>query len=167
MIGRKIGWFIKNYSEVFLYLLLLVSLFGRKVLGLPDLSTFVLLSPLLFLDDPFKWKNKWNLSVITFPITLLTNVDLYTLLHMILSAFAEELFFRGYLLRRYSNVLVSFMFALPHILLYQSLQSALTFFPSLLYGVAYQKTQSLVFVSLLHLYSNLIYNYILAGVAQG
>ncbi|SNZ13436.1 CPBP family intramembrane glutamic endopeptidase [Hydrogenobacter hydrogenophilus] len=160
MIDRKIGWFIRNYSEVFLYLLLLASLLSRKVFGLPDLSAFVLLSPLIFLDDPFKWKNKWNLSVITFPATLLTSIDLYNLLNMTLSAFAEELFFRGYLMRRYSNIVVSFMFTIPHLLLYQNLQSALTFFPSLIYGVAYQKTQSLIFVSLLHLYSNLIYNYI-------
>jgi membrane protease YdiL (CAAX protease family) len=36
----------------------------------------------------------------------------------------------------------------------------LTFFPSLLFGIVYQKTQSLIFVSLLHLYSNLVYRYL-------
>lgn len=160
MIGKRIDWFIKNYSEVFLYLLLLGSLLSRKLFGLPDFSTFILLSPLLFLEDPLRWKNRWNLFLITLPACLFTGIGIYTLFSMSFSAFAEELFFRGYLMRRYSNIIVSFMFTFPHLLLYQNLQSVLTFFPSLLFGIVYQKTQSLIFVSLLHLYSNLVYRYL-------
>jgi hypothetical protein len=112
------------------------------------------------LEDPLRWKNRWNLFLITLPACSFTGMGIYTLFSMSFSAFAEELFFRGYLMRRYSNLIVSFMFTFPHLLLYQNLQSVLTFFPSLLFGIVYQKTQSLIFVSLLHLYSNLVYRYL-------
>jgi membrane protease YdiL (CAAX protease family) len=60
-------------------------------------------------------------------------------------------------MKRYSNLEVSLMFMVPHFILYPSILSLLTFFPSLLFGFAYQKTGSLAFVSLLHLVSNLVY----------
>lgn len=74
-----------------------------------------------------------------------------------LQAFAEELFFRAYLMQRFSNLTVSVLFTIPHIILYVDLWSVLTFFPSLLYGYIYQRTGSLAFVSLLHLASNLLW----------
>ncbi|QID33593.1 CPBP family glutamic-type intramembrane protease [Pampinifervens florentissimum] len=74
-----------------------------------------------------------------------------------LQAFAEELFFRAYLMQRLSNLNVSVLFTVPHVILYTDLWSVLTFLPSLLYGYAYQRTGSLVFVSLLHLASNILW----------
>jgi membrane protease YdiL (CAAX protease family) len=60
-------------------------------------------------------------------------------------------------MKRFSNLGVSLMFVIPHFILYPGILSLLTFFPSLLFGFAYQKTKSLAFVSLLHLVSNLVY----------
>jgi membrane protease YdiL (CAAX protease family) len=60
-------------------------------------------------------------------------------------------------MKRFSNLKVSLMFVIPHFILYPGILSLLTFFPSLLFGFAYQKTRSLAFVSFLHLVSNLVY----------
>jgi membrane protease YdiL (CAAX protease family) len=60
-------------------------------------------------------------------------------------------------MKRFSNLRVSLMFVIPHFILYPGILALLTFFPSLLFGFAYQKTRSLAFVSLLHLVSNLVY----------
>jgi len=60
-------------------------------------------------------------------------------------------------MKRFSNLKVSLMFVIPHFILYPGILSLLTFFPSLVFGFAYQKTKSLAFVSLLHLVSNLVY----------
>ncbi|MFN3813169.1 MAG: type II CAAX prenyl endopeptidase Rce1 family protein [Aquificaceae bacterium] len=91
---------------------------------------------------------------------------MYSLFNLSFSAFAEELFFRGFLMRRYSNLIVSFLFMFPHLLLYQNLLSALTFFPSLLFGLIYKKTDSLIFVSMVHVFSNVLYRIIIKEYAH-
>ncbi len=158
MTGKVIGSFTKRYSEMLLYFVLIATLLSHRLLDFPDFSIVVLLSPLVFLENIFRWKNPWNLFILTFPICLLLGFDIKTLLNAFLSALAEEVFFRAYLMRRYGNITVSAMFALPHFLIYQNFVSLLTFFPSLLFGFLYKKTDSLIFVSLVHLYSNLLYN---------
>lgn len=148
--------FIKKYSELILYTLLLLSILLSKFFGIPNLGIFVLLSPIAFLpSERFGLKNPWNASLLFLPILYL----LYPInfLSLSLQAFAEELFFRAYLMRRYSNLFVSLLFTLPHVILYTDLWSILTFFPSLFYGFVYQKTGSLAFVSLLHLVSNVLW----------
>jgi membrane protease YdiL (CAAX protease family) len=155
MIGKRIKSFIKSYSEPILYLLLLLSVALHKFLGIPNLSIFFLLSPLVFLEIRLL-EDRWIFLWLFYPTAFLF-FDALWLLGMTLSAFAEELFFRASLMKRFSNLSVSFMFVIPHFILYPGILSLLTFFPSLLFGFAYQKTKSLAFVSLLHLVSNLIY----------
>ncbi len=154
MTGKRIRSFTKSYSEPILYLLVLLSVSLHKFLGIPNLSIFFLLFPLVFLE--IRLLDRWIFLWLFYPTALLF-FDAPWLLGMTLSAFAEELFFRAYLMRRFSNLRVSLMFVIPHFILYPSILSLLTFFPSLLFGYAYQKTRSLAFVSFLHLISNLVY----------
>jgi len=154
MTGKRIRSFIKSYSEPILYLLVLLSVSMHKFLDIPNLSIFFLLFPLVFLE--IRLLDRWIFLWLFYPIAFLF-FDALWLLGMTLSAFAEELFFRAYLMKRFSNLKVSLMFVIPHFILYPGILSLLTFFPSLFFGIAYQKTRSLAFVSLLHLVSNLVY----------
>jgi len=154
MTDKRIRSFTKSYSEPILYLLVLLSVFLHKFLGIPNLSIFFLLFPLVFLE--IRLLDRWIFLWLFYPVALLF-FDALWLLGMTLSAFAEELFFRAYLMKRFSNLKVSLMFVIPHFILYPGILSLLTFFPSLLFGYAYQKTRSLAFVSFLHLISNLVY----------
>jgi membrane protease YdiL (CAAX protease family) len=67
-------------------------------------------------------------------------------------------------MKRFSNLRVSLMFVIPHLILYPGILSVLTFFPSLFFGFAYQKTRSLAFVSFLHLVSNLVYSKLISSL---
>jgi membrane protease YdiL (CAAX protease family) len=154
MTGKRIKSFIKSYSELILYLLVLLSVSLHKFLGIPNISIFFLLFPLVFLE--IRLLDRWIFLWLFYPVAFLF-FDALWLLSMTLSAFAEELFFRAYLMKRFSNLKVSLMFVIPHFILYPGILSLLTFFPSLFFGFAYQKTKSLAFVSLLHLVSNLVY----------
>jgi len=154
MTGKRIRSFTKSYSELILYLLVLLSLFLHKFLDIPNLSIFFLLFPLAFFE--IRLLDRWIFLWLFYPVAFLF-FDALWLLGMTLSAFAEELFFRAYLMKRFSNLSVSLMFVIPHFILYPGILSLLTFFPSLFFGFAYQKTRSLAFVSLLHLISNLVY----------
>jgi CAAX amino terminal protease family. len=154
MTGKQIKSFTKSYSEPILYLFVLLSVSLHKFLGIPNLSIFFLLFPLVFLE--IRLLDKWIFLWLFYPIAFLF-FDALWLLGMTLSAFAEELFFRAYLMKRFSNLSVSLMFVIPHFILNPGILSLLTFFPSLFFGFAYQKTESLAFVSLLHLVSNLVY----------
>jgi membrane protease YdiL (CAAX protease family) len=154
MTGKRIKSFTKSYSEPTLYLLVLLSVSLHKFLGIPNFSIFFLLFPLVFLE--LRLLDRWVLLWLLYPTAFLF-FDALWLLGMTLSAFAEELFFRAYLMKRFSNLSVSLMFVIPHFILYPGILSLLTFFPSLFFGFAYQKTKSLAFVSLLHLVSNLVY----------
>ncbi len=154
MTGKRIRSFIKSYSEPILYLLVLLSVSLHKFLGIPNLSILFLLFPLAFLE--IRLLDRWIFLWLFYPVAFLF-FDALWLLSMTLSAFAEELFFRAYLMKRFSNLRVSLMFVIPHFILYPGILSLLTFFPSLFFGFAYQKTRSLAFVSFLHLVSNLVY----------
>lgn len=154
MTGKRIRSFTKSYSEPILYLLVLLSVSLHKFFGIPNLSIFFLLFPLVFLE--IRLLDRWILLWLFYPVAFLF-FDALWLLGMTLSAFAEEIFFRAYLMKRFSNLKVSLMFVIPHLILYPGILSLLTFFPSLFFGFAYQKTMSLAFVSLLHLVSNLVY----------
>ncbi len=147
---------IRAYTELLLYGLLLFSLVLHRAYGLPNLSIIVLLLPLVFLPlERFGVKSPWNLSLLALPLLYVLHPQNF--MSLSLQAFAEELFFRAYLMQRLSNLNVSVLFTVPHVILYTDLWSVLTFFPSLFYGFVYKKTNSLAFVSLLHLASNILW----------
>lgn len=148
--------FTKRYTEALLYALLILSLLTHKLYNLPNLSIFVLLLPISFLpQERFGLKSPWNFSLLLLPLVYFLHPQNFFSLS--LQAFAEELFFRAYLMSKFSNLQVSLLFTLPHVILYGNLWSWLTFFPSLFYGLVYARTGSLVFVSLLHLVSNALW----------
>lgn len=148
--------FTKRYTELFLYALLLLSLLLHRTAGLPNLSLFILLLPLAFLPaERFGLKNMWNLSLFALPFMYFLYPQNF--LSLLLQAFAEELFFRAYLMQRFSNLTVSVLFTLPHVILYADFWSYLTFFPSLFYGFIYKRTLCLSLVAVLHLGSNVLW----------
>jgi hypothetical protein len=59
MTGKRIKSFIKSYSELILYLILLLSVSLHKFFGIPNLSIFFLLSPLVFLE--IRFLDRWVL----------------------------------------------------------------------------------------------------------
>ncbi|MCS7308301.1 MAG: CPBP family glutamic-type intramembrane protease [Aquificaceae bacterium] len=148
--------FIRKYTELFLYGLLILSLLSYRFLGFPNLSPIILFLPLAFIpSERLGIKSPWNLSLFSLPFLHYLYPENF--LNLALQALAEETFFRAYLMSRFSLLFTSVLFTLPHVILYGDLWSVLTFFPSLLFGVVYQRTGSLVFVSLLHLLSNLLW----------
>ncbi|MFN7065548.1 MAG: type II CAAX prenyl endopeptidase Rce1 family protein [Aquificaceae bacterium] len=132
----------------------------HKLYNLPNLSMLILLIPLIFLPSQrLGIKNPWSLSLFLLPFIYLLYPKNF--LEILLQAFAEELFFRAYLMQSFSNLKVSLLFTIPHVILYTSLWSFLTFLPSLFFGFVYQKTGSLALVSLLHMLSNLFWWHII------
>lgn len=157
---------IRGYTEFILYALLLLNLTFHRLYAFPNLSTIILLLPLAFLpSERFGLKSPWNASLLALPLLYILYPQNF--LSLSLQAFAEELFFRAYLMQRLSNFVVSVLFTVPHVILYMDLWSVLTLFPSLLYGYTYQKTKSLAFVSLMHLASNVLWLGLLVSYMHG
>lgn len=144
-----------------LYLLLVISTFLSKLFGFYFLTLFVLMLPLMFLEKNRFWSNSlWNISVIlVIPIVYLYGFD-YAISTLFI-ALAEEIFFRAYLMKNHSNITVSLLFVIPHLILYTDIHSLLTFFPSLIFGYLFNRTGSLVFVSVIHCLSNIMYDKLL------
>jgi len=72
-------------------------------------------------------------------------------------ATAEEVFFRGYLMKSFGNLGTSLLFSLAHLVSFPTVNSVLVFFPSLVFGWAYLRSGSLLAPVLLHWSANLIY----------
>jgi len=94
-------------------------------------------------------------------------ITVYVFLFQLLSvAFPEEFFFRGFLQdtigRNYKAVLlVSLLFAVAHVpkaVLLGDWMSLLTFFPSLVMGWLYMKTNNILPGTIFHLLANLIHH---------
>lgn len=91
--------------------------------------------------------------------------------HLIVIAFPEEAFFRGYLQQEMGNnlksiIAVSILFAIAHVLTIfigrsslglHSVSALLTFFPSLIMGYIYYKTGSVWGSTIFHFLSNIAY----------
>lgn len=144
-----------------LYLFLIFATLIAKFSGFYLLPFVILVFPIIFLEkERFGINTVWNFSVLTLiPVLFLYGIE-YTVSLFIL-AFAEEVFFRAYLMKNYSNLIVSIMFVVPHLILYTDFHSVLTFFPSIIFGYMYVKTGSLMFVTIVHTISNIIYEKLL------
>ncbi|WP_028950151.1 CPBP family glutamic-type intramembrane protease [Sulfurihydrogenibium subterraneum] len=150
---------MKRYiAPTFLYLVLIFSILINKYYNFSFLTPLVLLSPLIFIDlKSLNLTSKWSFSLILI-IPVLFFQDLHSTLNQLSIALSEELFFRVYLMSFFSNFITSILFTIPHILLYGDLHSFLVFFPSLIYGLVYQKSKSFILVAVLHFLSNIIYS---------
>ena len=83
------------------------------------------------------------------------------------TAIPEEIFFRGYLLELLKdegesfisrgNVLTSLAFALLHVAMYKNIYMLKVFFPSLIFGYLYEKTENLLCPVLCHWIFDIIY----------
>ncbi len=106
-------------------------------------------------------------SLIYFPF-IWNNVSIYSF-SQIGQVFGEELFFRGYLFNtlrinnpHLKNIVISGLFTIPHIIVYTNFLSALTFFPSLIFGYLYIRTGSIIAPAIFHLFSNIFFqNYLI------
>lgn len=147
-----------------LYILLIAATIVARFTGLSILVFLVLILPMAFLkENRFGIRSRWNLSVVALiPVVYLYGLN-YTLSNSIV-AFAEEIFFRGYLMKTFSNVTVSAMFVVPHLILYSDVHSVLTFFPSLLFGYVYTRTGSILLATVFHTVSNIIYDKLLPAL---
>ncbi|WP_081825250.1 CPBP family intramembrane glutamic endopeptidase [Persephonella sp. IF05-L8] len=132
------------YTFQFSILILPLLFLGEKQLGLKKLKAIIagILS-----------------SIIYFPFINFSNLYLYTLPQ----AFAEEVFFRAFLQNKIAEkinihlsiIITSLLFAIPHIILRPDIFSALTFFPSILFGYLYYYTKSVWSSFIFHYFSNL------------
>ena len=135
---------------------------------------------------PVVWGGLWLLEVIGTKPPLLPSVVggqwfgwvLYQFLYV---AFAEEIFFRGYIIssllrwqpslaRRRPRVwhatiiiISALVFALAHIILLGNILSVLTFFPGLILSWLFVRTRSLVAPILFHALANIFYALMAAG----
>jgi membrane protease YdiL (CAAX protease family) len=80
-------------------------------------------------------------------------------------AFAEEVYFRGFLQESLGSttrsvVLVSSLFAfmhVPQLIIYHDINAILTFFPSLVMGYLYMRTRNIAASTLFHFLANIVY----------
>ncbi len=147
-----------------MYVFLLISVAVHSFLGFEYLTPLALLSPLFFFDlKEVGFKNygrgfKWGLPFLI-PVFVLfpSEQDLSFIPNYIGIAIAEEIFFRGFLMRKYGNITVSLMFFIPHVILFPTLGAVLTFFPSLVFGYVYKRSSSVIAPIFAHFSANVSY----------
>ncbi len=136
---------------------------------------------------PVVWGGLWLLAVIGTKPPMLPSVMggqwlgwvLYQFFYV---AFAEEIFFRGYVVSRLLQwrpslaqqrprawhaiiiIISAAVFALAHIILLENILSVLTFFPGLILGWLFIRTRSLVAPILFHALANILYALVAAGI---
>ena len=152
----------KLYLPLYISLLLGVSV--HSFFGFEYITPFVLVAPLFLFD--LKELGVMNVKrgimigtiFLIFPLFIHpSDIDLYFIANHVGVAIAEEIFFRGFLMRKYSNIVVSIMFVIPHLILIPSLGAILTFFPSLFFGLLYLKFNSVVPSIFAHFSANVFY----------
>ncbi len=128
------------------------------------ITPFVLVAPLFLFD--FKELGVINVKrgivigtiFLIFPLFIHPSyTDLYFIANHVGVAMAEEIFFRGFLMRKYSNLAVSIMFVIPHLILIPSIGAVLTFFPSLFFGFLYIRFNSVIPSMFAHFSANVFY----------
>jgi membrane protease YdiL (CAAX protease family) len=88
------------------------------------------------------------------------------LFQLLVVALPEEVFFRGFLQQRFGNTMkavitVSVLFAvmhLPQFIFFADGHAILTFFPSLVMGFLYMRTDNVIPSVLFHFFANIIYS---------
>ncbi len=161
---------------ILLYIILLVFAILTKFNTIFYYGLYVtLLSPLLFLDYKrlgfleFKKGIVWGVlsSLIYVPFILWKSKFLsLEMLNQIPQIFAEEIFFRAFFLEELSaslknfhmaNIITSFLFMLPHLIINPSILSVLVFFPSLIFGYLFYYSRSIYAPVIFHYLSNIFF----------
>ncbi len=153
--------------HILLYAVFLASLILSKYYNLGVIPQLVLLSPLVFQKEQelgfreYKRGFLWGIPFLPIAIPYIFNAECYAfVLNQLGVAFAEEIFFRGFLMQRFSNLTVSLMFSFGHILYWFNLNSVLTFFPSLILGWIYKRSGSIVAPVIAHFSMNMFFFYL-------
>ncbi len=157
---------------VMIFFLFTALILSRIFPFFSNIVVAVLLSPLFFYPPKavgLKNIKKGTAVGFLFSIPLIPFINpkeitfLFTL-NTFLFAFAEEVFFRGYLFKaleiknnHIKNVIVSLVFTLAHVIFYGSLFKITVFFPSLIFGYLYIYTGSILAPVIFHAVSNLFY----------
>lgn len=184
----------KNHKPLIIYSLLIVSIFVFLIFLPKYVIIFTavsfLLVPYLFGKglnlglDPRLFIRSMVISIVIIGAYLLIfyiltnksiNLDALSLIliitHLVVIAFPEEAFFRGYLQRELGNnlgsvIVVSALFAIGHFLTIcigsgsfglHCLTALLTFFPSLVMGYLFYKSNSIWGCTVFHFLANLAY----------
>ncbi len=153
------------YRGFLIYSGLLLTLMIAKLYPRFDILPFLyMLLPLFFMSDEklgFKNYKKGILYGIFFiPLFLIAPPQLSCpswVLNQLGIAAAEEIFFRGYVMAFFGNIWTSVLFSLAHMVHFPTVNSILVFFPSLIFGFAYQRSGSILAPILLHFSANLFY----------
>ena len=182
-----------------IYGLLILTILVSKILLnynyiLSLTATFMLLVPIILNEDrglfSFSLKGFRKATIWTFVILIVyllfaylflkvmgkklefRQISLYLVfIHLFLIAIPEEVFFRGYLQRKFGNtlssiVVVSILFAIAHFITicvfgshgaFACAQNILTFFPSLVMGYLYYKTGTIWSSILFHFLANVVH----------
>lgn len=141
-------------------------------------ASLMLILPLL--DG--KWRRpEENLNTVTrfvFSVTVIVGIVVlilkphlyeFALMTLLFAAIPEEWFFRAYIMQRAgsgisANLISSLLFSLLHVASWGWQTGLLVFVPSLIFGLIYQKTRSLLLVIAIHAVSNLVYVAYLSSV---
>ena len=189
-----LDYFKINYKPILIYFLLIALIFVFILIFPKYVVTFAaasfLLVPYLLgkgLKLEFKLRQVFisllisliiiGLYLLLFHVITQKSIHLYALslnliiIHLVVIAFPEEAFFRGYLQQELGNdirsiIIVSILFAIGHFLTIcivsgsfglHCVSALLTFFPSLVMGYLYYKSQSVWGCTIFHFLSNLAY----------
>ncbi|WP_457640838.1 CPBP family glutamic-type intramembrane protease [Persephonella sp.] len=160
---------MKNLFLLYFFLLLFIVL-SKFFSVFFYVAFFILVSPLIFMDlkkiglKNFKKGFIYGFISSSIYLPFIWDRIFYGNFTQIGQVFAEEIFFRGYLLTvlpvenlLLRNITVSFLFMLPHLVINPNIFSLLTFFPSLIFGYLFIKTGSIVAPTIFHLFSNLFF----------
>lgn len=153
-----------NGLQLKLFSLLVAALAVQEVFGFSYVAEVILLTPLFFIEPAelgirnIKKGLLWCLPVLpVFFILPASGASLNRFLGQGGIAIGEELFFRGFMMLKFSNLAVSLVFALTHLILSASLQALATFVPSLLFGYLYVKSGSIITPIVWHFSANLVF----------
>lgn len=156
-----------------LYIFFLIFLYLSKFYKVEIIHQLILLSPLLFKKDKeigfknFRQGFIYGSFFLPLAIPYIFTIQNYNfILNQLGIAFAEEIFFRGFLMQRFSNLVVSLMFSFGHIIYWFNLNSVLTFFPSLIFGKLYIKTGSIIAPIIAHFSMNLFFFFVVEKYLQ-
>ncbi len=153
------------HGAILAYTILLLTLLLVKLYPpLYFLPHLFMISPLFFISENSLGLKNYRKGLLygslLLPLVLIIPPKLQnlpTLLNQLGIATAEEIFFRGYLMIYFGNFTTSLLFSLAHLVNFPTVNSVLTFFPSLLFGFVYRRSGSIVAPITLHFTANMLY----------
>lgn len=164
---------IKSIHIIFIPGLILTSILTRNSEYIYLLIIYMLFTPLLDTDwfkqhfsGIFRFRRNWKIisMLVLLAITGMYNdqIPLFIFSTVIISAFPEEWFFRGYLQTKFGNrhsgiIISSLTFSLIHAITISWTTGILVFLPSIFFGYLFMISKDIIFVTLVHTFSNVLF----------